>query len=85
MEVSVIDLTERVGLPVKLVPAEEGWQLESWGGSFARKACRQVDQRFETRDENPNANTPRWLYWMYRDVRLPEHEDQIVQVVCVTT
>jgi len=33
----MVDLTERVGLPVKLVPAEEGWQLEIGGGVLHEK------------------------------------------------
>jgi hypothetical protein len=33
----MVDLTERVGLPVKLVPAEEGWQLEIGEGVLHEK------------------------------------------------
>jgi len=77
MEVSVIDLTERVGLPVKLVPAEEGWQLEIGEGVLHEKPAVRLVSDLKPVMKNPNANTPRWLYWMYRDVRLPEHEAQI--------
>ena len=77
MEVSVIDLTERVGLPVKLVPAEEGWQLEIGEGVLHEKPAVRLISDLKPVMKNPDANTPRWLYWMYRDVRLPEHEAQI--------
>lgn len=74
----MVDLTEKVGLPVKLVRAEEGWQLEIDDGVRHEKPAVRLISDLKPVMKNPEANTPRWLYWMYRDVRLPEHEAQIV-------
>lgn len=74
----MVDLTEQVGLPVKLVPAEEGWQLQLGEGVLHEKPAVRLIGDIKPVMKNPNANTPRLLYWMYRDVRLPEHEGQII-------
>ncbi len=73
----MVDLSERLGLPVKLVPAEEGWQLSIGEGVLHEKPAVRLIGDIKAVMKNPNANTPRWLYWMYRDVRLPEHEEPI--------
>jgi oxalate decarboxylase/phosphoglucose isomerase-like protein (cupin superfamily) len=72
-----IDLTERAGLPVRLVPAEEGWQLEFGDGVRHEKPAARRITDITAVLKNPAADTPKTLYWMYRDVRLPEHEAQI--------
>lgn len=73
-----IDLSERVGLPVALIKTSKGWQLQF--GKNVRHAKPQVRFIGEIRDvmKNPKANTPEVLYWIYRDVRLPEHEEFIL-------
>ncbi len=74
----MIDLTEKVGLPVKLVRAKEGWQLEIGEGVLYEKPAVRLVSELKPVMKNPEANTPNWLYWMYRNIRLPEHEPQIL-------
>ncbi len=71
------DLTQRLGLPVEVVPADEGWQLQIGGGVRHEKPQLRRIGEIKAVLKNPDADTPKVLYWMYRDVRLPEHEGQI--------
>ncbi len=75
----MVDLSERLGLPVKLVPASEGWQLEIDPSVRHEKPAVRLISDLKPVMKNPNANTPNWLYWMYRNVRLPEHENLIAE------
>ncbi|MCS7191993.1 MAG: hypothetical protein NZ937_03290 [Armatimonadetes bacterium] len=74
----MIDLTEKVGLPVTLTRVEEGWKLEIGEGVLHEKPAVRLISDLKPVMKNPEANTPQQLYWMYRNVRLPEHEHQIV-------
>ncbi|MCS7263958.1 MAG: hypothetical protein NZ805_03905 [Armatimonadetes bacterium] len=74
---AAVDLTEKIGLPVKLVKAEEGWQLEIGDEVLHEKPAVRLISDLKPVMKNPQANTPNWLYWMYRNVRLPKHEKQI--------
>ncbi|GBC98925.1 Glucose-6-phosphate isomerase [bacterium HR17] len=73
----MLDLSEKVGLPVRLVQSEGGWQLQ-----LNEPLRHEPPQGRRIGDmkavlKNPAADTPPTLYWMYRDVRLPEHEKHI--------
>lgn len=68
------DLTDRLGLPVRLVKGDGGWELELGEGLVSEKP--QVRRIEEIRPvlKNPSADHPRFLYWMHRDVRRPQDE-----------
>ncbi|MFA4029201.1 MAG: hypothetical protein GDYSWBUE_002007 [Candidatus Fervidibacterota bacterium] len=70
----MIDLSERLGLPIKLVQTDSGWMLEL--GREVKSAKPQPRHISDLKPvlRNPQANTPDVLYWMFRDVRLADDE-----------
>lgn len=72
-----INLGDRLGLPVTLEETGEGWKLRLEEPLRSQNPQVRRIEDIKAVLKNPKADTPKLLYWMYRDVRLPRDEDEI--------
>jgi glucose-6-phosphate isomerase len=73
----MVDLSERLGVNVKLVRSEGGWMLELGEGVVSSKPQPRYISELKPVLRNQDANTPHILYWMFRDVRVRGDEGEL--------
>lgn len=77
----MVDLSERLGLPARLIQVDGSWMLEFGGEVKSAKPQPRYIGDLKSVLRNPQVNTPDVLYWMFRDVRLVGDEDKLRMAV----
>ena len=70
----MIDLTERLGLPIYLIERDDGWYLKLGDGVKSEMPRSRPIDEMKPVLRNPAVDTPHVLYWMFRDVRHVDDE-----------
>ena len=75
----MIDLSDRLGVVVSLVGADDGFRLRLDNGLASELLISRTIDALRPVMLHPGADTPRVPYWMHRGVHVPEHEELIAE------